>query len=390
MEEALCSADEPLWCAPRTEPDVLSSSTTGPTISTSPELPARSGPPSGAPFAGLYDDDGIPPMLRRPDDGIPPMLRRPDDGIPPMLRRPDESAAEPAHTRRPSHSSEEHERVWTEENEHGLETVERIATGFEVTAEVGEAVTGHHVPVVGAVGDAVALAHGYSEGVGGLVDTATGHPGRGVPHMIAGATDVASHGLALGAAMTGGEAGVVPEIIDGAGNVAEGAAEIVDGAAMTARGDTGHGVPRMADGAVDATVGAAGMGVLGGEAASLVRGPAGLVLGGAVAMEREGRGLVERDETLGTVEAEDGSTRGLNAYEFGVANGTDAYHGMHDYLAGDAEEGSAREIMAEVGGGAAGGLVGLGAGIVGVGGELVASARERSSMFDSAWSWMME
>ena len=226
--------------------------------------------------------------------------------------------------------------------------------------------------------------------MGGIVDTATGHPGRGIPHVIAGATDVASHGVALGAAVSGGDAGVVPDIIDGAGHVASGVAEIVDGAATTADGDEGHGVPRMADGAVDATVGAAGMGLLGGEAATLARGPAGLVLGGAVAMEREGRDLVERDETLGTVEAEDGSTRGLNAYEFGMANGADAYHGIHDYLAGDAEEGSAREVMAEIGGGAAGGLVGLGAGIVGVGGELVASARERSSMFDSAWSWMME
>jgi hypothetical protein len=69
-------------------------------------------------------------------------------------------------------------------------------------------------------------------------------------------------------------------------------------------------------------------------------------------------------------ENEDGTVHHLTSFDFAMANGSDAYHGIHDAVA----EGIGGDVGDGVGmllGGLGGGLVGLGAGVVGLGGDLV-------------------
>jgi hypothetical protein len=382
MDEELCSSDGVLWCSPALdEPPVLSSSTTGSTSTAPPDV-AR----GATPYLGGYDDDAEPSYV------VPPALAIPGDGIPPMLRRYDEPTPAPAPTRPRVSASERaarEEREREEENREGMERVEHISEGLEVIAEGSELVHGHEIPVVGAASELLGAGAGLSHTVHGALATADGHS-EGVPEMISGVADIAGNGTALGLRAVGAHGSVVPDLIEDVGDTVAGGVSMVDAGIEIEDGDTAHGVPHLADATVDTGLALAGTGLLGAEGTAIAHGPAGVVIGGAATLAREGRVINEADQTFGTTELEDGTERGINSYEFAVANGTDAYGGIHDYLAGDAEEGSAREIAAEVGGVAAGGLVGLGAGIVGLGGDLVAGARARSTTFDNAWSWMTE
>jgi hypothetical protein len=68
---------------------------------------------------------------------------------------------------------------------------------------------------------------------------------------------------------------------------------------------------------------------------------------------------------------ESGEVHHLTSLDFAMANGSDAYHGIHDSVADGLGGGVVGEGAGMLLGGLGGGLVGLGAGVVGLGGDLV-------------------
>ena len=260
-----------------------------------------------------------------------------------------------------------------------LDTV--IGVGDRASTALGYAGNMFDNNLLGAAGNVVGAGTGLLEVVHGGGEVINGHREEGIPEMVTGTGDVLSSVLGLV-----DSDGPASDLASTATDVVGGGAELARGGSRVLDGNFAEGVPLLADGAIDIGRALAPYGMLGDDAATLSTGPEGALVDEILGAERRGRDENIALHTFGTEEAADGTERGLSSFEFAMANGTDAYRGAHDLLAGDAEEGSLRETAADIGGGIAGGLVGLGAGIVGFGGDLVAGTPGAQGAIDGMWS----
>lgn len=249
----------------------------------------------------------------------------------------------------------------------------------DATGSEGAEVVSHGAGLVG----------GVAETAHGALEIHEGHTAEGAQEVVSGAVSTGTSFAELGGfgALGHGlvEAVGGSSVLEGAGHALGGVTRAGVGLHEIAEGDVTHGVQDTLHGGYDAYAGVDETGMLG-PASSMTHAVVDTVLDA----QAEGS---ERNVEMGTFGRHDDGS-GVSSVEFALGAGADTYHGLHDYLADGAEAGSARELGAEVVGGLGAGLAGGAAGLIGLGGDLIADTgfmhEGDAPILDRAWSWLTE
>jgi hypothetical protein len=152
----------------------------------------------------------------------------------------------------------------------------------------------------------------------------------------------------------------------GALGAAAGAYQMYQGGEELRDGDLDMGLTDVAAGGVGAGTGLAATGLLGDAAAAACAAPP-VALGAAlVGAAATGHHYNEEHGVFGT----DDEGHNMSSFDFALANGSDAYHGIHDAVASIDPDSDVADGAGMLLGGIGGTVVGAGAGIVGLGGDL--------------------